>query len=38
MCEHPPRKKSPPFELPGLTVSCAKIFAAVKWAPPSVDS
>src|SRR6266853_745509 len=38
MCEQPPRKKSPPFELCGLTVSWTKMFAATKLVPPSVDS
>src|SRR5262245_43135082 len=38
MCEQPPRKKSPPFELPGLTVSWVRITLAVKVAPLSVDS
>src|SRR5262245_515656 len=38
MCEQPPRKKSPPFELPGLTVSCVRITAGDHVAPPSVDS
>src|SRR4030095_2419737 len=38
MCEQPPRKKSPPFELPGLTVSCVRITAGENVAPPLVDS
>src|SRR5438105_1257863 len=38
MCEQPPRKKSPPLELPGLRASWVKITFAVKPVPPFVDS
>src|SRR3982751_2397826 len=34
----PPRKKSPPFELAGLTVSPGWLYASDQVSPPSVDS